>query len=75
MNDGGVCRKAPDTPGLLIIKVVVEQPWLHRVCYEQEDVTVCAKYALRQQQQQNFNEKVFVTVKLFKYNTYLCILF
>ena len=32
INDEGVCRTAPATPGLLMTKVFVEQPWLHRVC-------------------------------------------
>ena len=32
MNDEAVCRKAPATPGLLMTEVIVEQPWLHRVC-------------------------------------------
>ena len=33
MSNKAVCRTAPATPGLLIMtRLFIEQPWLHRVC-------------------------------------------
>ena len=36
MSDKGVYRTAPAAPGLLIMKVFVEQPWLHWLINDQD---------------------------------------